>query len=136
MERYLPGNRALPSDTGRVYSVYPGSGGRLWLSCRTADAGSAAFFESNFGDAGPPKELGRLSGSFISQFAVGPQGMIYALGVRNDFWSSITKLTRGQSITADHYSRIDPKSGRRNDLIPVTLEPNFAIVQLAESIGF
>ncbi len=118
---------ALPSDAGSVYSVYPGSGGRLWLSCRTPDDRPAAFFEASFGDAEPPKEVGRLAGSFISHFAVSSQGNIFALGVRSDLSSRIRKLTRGQSITANIIHVIEPESGQLSHLIPMTLEPNFAI---------
>lgn len=127
---------ALPSDMGPVYSVYPGPGGRLWLSCQTVDTRSAVFFEGNFGDDDPPKELGRLNGSFISQIAVGPQGSIYALGVRNDLLSSVRALARGQSITADIIHVLDPKSGRQNNLMPVTFEPNYAIDNWQRQLDF
>ena len=127
---------ALPSDIGLVYSVYPGPGGRLWLSCQTVDTRSAVFFEGNFGDDDPPKELGRLNGSFISQIAVGPQGSIYALGVRNDLLSIVPTLARGQSITADIIHVLDPKSGRQNNLMPVTFEPNYAIDNWQRQLDF
>ncbi len=113
---------ALPPDAGSAYSVYPGSGGCLWLSCQ-ADDRSTAFFESSFGDARPPKELGRMSESFINQFAVGPQGIIYALGARYDL--SSLQMNRAQSIFPDIIHVLDSRSGRLNHLMPLIIQPDF-----------
>jgi hypothetical protein len=85
----------------------------------------SAIAELNFGVDSQILNVWKSGSLNIYKFAMSPQGLVYATGFRSDYSKAVTKLTRGQSITAELVHIIDPATGEERHLFPITLRPKF-----------
>ena len=107
-------------------AVYPGSGNRLWIAYTFQEPEfRAVIAELDFGVNSEIRKVWESHDLYISRFAIGPQGLIYASGVRDDIRKTISNLAKGQSVSAKLLHIIDPKTGEVQDLFPLTLLPDF-----------
>lgn len=107
-------------------SVYPGGGNRLWAAYTSQEPEfQGVIAELDFGMDSEVRNVWKSRDLFIGRFAVGPQGLIYAAGVRSDIGETVGNLTEGQSVSVNLLHIIDPKTGKVQDLFPVTLHPDF-----------
>ncbi len=114
-----------PGSTLR--SVYPGGGNRLWAAYSVEEPEfQTAIAELDFGFDSQIRNVWKSDDLQISRFIIGPQGLIYAVGFRNDFSKTVAKLKKGQSITVERLHIIDPRTGEEKNLFPVTLTPKFS----------
>jgi hypothetical protein len=109
-----------------LLSVYAGGGNRLWVSYDVPEAESQiAIGEFDFGVDSQVRNVWKSCDLRIGNFVIGPQGFIYAAGFRSDLGNTVAKMTEDQSITAELLHIIDPRTGKEQDLIPVTLRSKF-----------
>jgi len=115
----------LPPGSTLV-SVYPGDGHRLWAAYEVQEPEfQSVIAELDFGVDSQVRNIWKSYDLHISGFVIGPQGLIYAAGFRNDYSKTVAKLTKGQSITAELLHIIDTRTGEVRDLLPITLRPKF-----------
>jgi len=109
-----------------LISVYPGDGNRLWASYEVQEPEfQSVITELDFGVDSQVREIWNSYDLYISRFAIGPQGLIYAAGFQNDYNKAVAELTKGQSITTEFLHIIDTRTGEKQDLFPITLHPEF-----------
>jgi len=110
----------------RPYSLYPGGGNRLWMAYAVQQSESRTFIaELDFGAESQIKNIWEGGTLQIQKFVISPQGLIYAAGLRNDYSKAVSRLTKGQSITAELMHIIDPATGEERHFFPMTIRPKF-----------